>query len=345
MKQMIDVIHVGFPKTGTTWLQQNLLARNSGFACVGKPYLVSNDFRGLLNKFVSEDDFRFSAEHYRKVFEESLSENGKTYTEDQVKIISFELFSGGLYTGQGAKELLNRLFDTFGKTKILITIREQRAIIESHYRHYVRAGGGLHIREFLYKRNSPAVDTFGNQLLFDKFKYNRYINHCYELFGKDRVKVVPYELLRLRPNEFIAEILSFCDITNSDDALMDLKEKNPSFSYLGLQILRLVNQVLSTPQSDSPLFRPAYYMYRAIRSRVFEPVDQKVFGHVLNKKKFVNTNKYFPFEQWAKYLNPKFQEPDDRRTISEDIGDRFKESNQETAMMTNLPLGDLGYSL
>lgn len=343
MKSLVDVIHTGFPKTGTTWLQDNLLAQNSGFLCIGKPYLTSPKFRGFLNRLATENDFLFSAQKYQMEFEEHFLEANKYDITSRVRIISYELLSGEIYSGKGAKEALDRIHAIFGNVKILITIREQGAIIESLYKHYLRAGGSLHIREFLYRKNSPAVDEFGNQNVFDKYSYDRYIQYCQKLFGRDKVKVVPFELLRESVGEFVGEVLSFCEVALENPAFLEMPSKNPSLSFLGLIVLRLINQHVATPHSDSWFIRPAYYFFRPLRSRFYEPIDRGIFSRLSSNRKFIDSRKYFPHERFAKWLLPKLRSSDDNYSIREDIVSRFRESNQKTALLTGIDLESLGY--
>ena len=46
---LVDTIHIGFPKTATTWVQEKLLSSLPEVASLGKPYTVDINYREVLN--------------------------------------------------------------------------------------------------------------------------------------------------------------------------------------------------------------------------------------------------------------------------------------------------------
>lgn len=345
MNPLVDVIHVGFPRTGTTWVQVDFLPKVKNLACLGKPYLAGKEFRCLLNQFVGENALEFSGNNYRKDFENHIQRKKNYIKANRVKIISFELLTGELFSDHNAKEFADRIKETFGSMKILVTIREQSAMIESLYRYYVMAGGNLHIREFLYSRKSIATDIFKNQLLFRKFRYDKYFFYLEKLFGKNKIKLLPFELLEKSPIEFAKEFLDFCGVGLPEFQTVKTKKRRASHSFAGVSALRLFNQIVSTPWSDSPFFRPLDHFYSRFRTIVFSPFDKRLFSNLMAERKFTDYRKYFLWERVAKKLYPKFRDVDDFLTIRNDIRIRYQESNQNTVRLTGLDLGSLGYSV
>lgn len=341
MRPIVDVIHVGFPRTGTTWVQSNLLPNIDEFACIGKPYLVSFAFRELLNYFVSVDDFDFSPQFFQSAFQQEIEKHGNFFAPDKRRIISFELLSGELYSGWDAKRLIDRIWNTFGAPQIIVTIREQRDIIESLYRYYISGGGSLHLRDFLYKRNSPAVDVFGKEWLFNKFQYHKYITYCYEKFGKERVTVIPFEWLKTEPPRFAQRFLAACGINNKSETA-EHEKVHPALSYLGLSILRKFNQFVSTPLSDSDFFQPLYYSYTKF-SRAYSILDRMILSGISPSLRYIDMLKYPAWERLIKILRRDLRRIDDDWTIKQDIAERYGETNRITTGLTGLPLVELGY--
>ena len=212
-----------------------------------------------------------------------------TLSSGTVKLISYEFLTGReIYAGLDAKELLHRVFSVFGHVKIIITIREQRAMIESVYRHYVGSGGALHVRELLFKRSSPGVDGFGSRCLLAKFRYDNIIRHCGELFGEDRVKVFPHELIKSDPKSFVEAFASFLSVDVPSSFSDRSNPVNQSVSYTGIALMRWINQVVGTPLSDSPFLRLVPAMWTRFVFRLFLPVDRLVLRRWGSRKRFVD---------------------------------------------------------
>ena len=343
MKPIVDVFHIGYPKTGTTWLQNELLPRVDEFACLGKPYFRDLRFRDWLNDFVTRPQLDFSPEKARKEFLEILESSAQADDDKKTRIISFELLSGTLFAGYMSAEIALRLKETLGDAKIVVTIRSQSSMIESIYRHYVRAGGALHIRDFLYRRVSPAVDFMNKNMLFQKFEYDKYVSYLYELFGKDRVKVLAMETMFGEPERFASEFFEFCEVGNPPPIEWLHSQHNQSLSYFGLILMRIVHQIFSSPQSDSFVFRPFANLHRPFRKKIMTPLDKLFFRYLFPKKKFIDLPKYFLWERLAMLLFPQFRKEDRSMTIRQEIDKYFKESNRRTAEVTGEDLGRLGY--
>lgn len=345
MKAIVDVFHVGFPKTGTTWLQNELLPVVESFVCLGKPYSRGIKFRDWLINFVTESPLEFSADKAREEFIEILEQSKQIGDAGKIRIISYELLSAPLFNGYMLKEIAERIKKTFGDTRIVVTVRSQTTMLESLYRHYVRSGGSLGIRDFLYRRISPGVDYAGNKMLLRKLKYEPYIRFLIELFGEDNVKVLPMETMFQEPEKFAEEFFEFSGIDEPPPLPSFERKYNPSLSYFGVIIFRLINQIFSTPYSDSFLLRPFANLHRYFRKYIFTPIDRLLFRHFFPKRKFIDYRKYFPWERFAMLLFPKFQKKDRYWTIREEIENYYKESNRWTEEFSGQELGKFGYPI
>jgi len=120
------LIHVGFHKTGTTWLQKHLFASHSD---VFTP--LNHNKNRLSKKFVTGDDgyvlspFDYNEEAIRDELQSYIFEDQMDPTK--VKVISHERLSGHPHgAALDSKVIAERLKRTFPKAKILIVIREQK---------------------------------------------------------------------------------------------------------------------------------------------------------------------------------------------------------------------------
>ncbi len=343
-KPLVDAIHIGFPKTATTWLQTKIIPQIEGVISLGKPYLVEHAYRDALNEFTGCSSYDFSPERFHDAFRSLEQKNREKFSGGRKRLMSFELLSGEIYGGRDSKELIDRIYATFGKVRIIITIREQRAMIESVYRHYVSGGGGLHIRELLYKTMSPSVDVFGNQHLFDKFRYDKIIRYCQRLFGSEKVHVLLYEkIVRGESDAFVTDFLTALGIGSQEIDVPEAREHS-SLSYAGTNVLRFVNQIVCTPLSDSPFLRSlSSYYYRA-QPRLMLPVDRLVFARIFPTARFIEKKRKWVYVRLAKRILGRYDVLADGMSIADHIAEAYAESNAATAALTGIELANYGYA-
>lgn len=192
-----SVFHVGYPKTATTFLQERVFNREDlGVALGGgdesRAYLVEN--------YMVRDDYIFDSKSVRA----DLDELEKPQRErGLLPVWSEEMFLGAPAQRQyHGPQVQRKLAQTHGgDAKILITIREQRAMALSAYREYVRGGGRNPLRDFIGTRETkPAFSP----LLRESFlHYDRAVAAYMDSFGRERVLVLPIELLTSDPQRYL----------------------------------------------------------------------------------------------------------------------------------------------
>ena len=202
-EQVKLLIHVGYPKTGSSWIQKSLFQNSSaGFAPL---FGIDSITRGAIMKFlILPNALAFDPAQSLKHFQPAILE---VTTGGLVPVLSHERLAGTPHSGgYDSKELTNRLAEVFPRAKVLLVIREQRSMIVSTYKQYVRNGGPCSLRIYLHP---PRSD--GRMPLFDfqYFEYHRLVGYYQELFGLSNVLVLPYELFRDYPKEFGSRIMAF----------------------------------------------------------------------------------------------------------------------------------------
>ncbi len=176
------IIHIGFPKTATTWLQKHFFPKVQNFEYF-LPRVTNAEIIGV-------DPM------------DPLYDPSKWEKKDNI-IISNENFLGiGRISGFIRIGLANRLKEIFPKAHIVLFIRNQIDLIASEYSWSVKNSGCTFSPEkFFHFKNPHWHNTFEykpHHLMFD-----RVINLYKELFGNDYVHVFLYEDLKENPKEFI----------------------------------------------------------------------------------------------------------------------------------------------
>ena len=224
------LIHVGYHKTGTTFLQTGLFgSAEAGFA---SPWLQPDIRRDI----VLCSDFEWDAPDCRKRFETELrniEQLGLT------PVMSDERLSGSPHAGGfDSARTAHRLAEVFPDAKILIGIREQTDAIYSTYQQYVRNGGSAKIEKYLQPRHHAEIPQFR----FAHWHYHHLIALYQELFTHDCVLVLAYEQLRANSASWIEQIQAF--VGHSRNVPETNGERYPALSRMGIELKRHANRVL-----------------------------------------------------------------------------------------------------
>lgn len=192
MTYHIPLIHIGYVKTGSTWLQRHLMNnQEAGFMEVAtrasivhyliKPYILNydpNPIKEEVNKLM------------RKCQENSL-----------VPVVTHERLAGNpISGGYDGPIIADRLASLFPNGRILIVIREQRAHLRSIYNEYVNGGGSCSLAQFVCPPDGAKLPLFDFRFL----EFHRLIEYYYSRFGHQNVLVLPFEF-------FVCKPLAFCN--------------------------------------------------------------------------------------------------------------------------------------
>ena len=202
------LIHIGYPKSGSTSLQEFFEA-SKFFNLVASRTLNDknvNDFIKYLTQCDSINyDSRYASSLYHKANENCSSSVNK------IDVISEEIFTAGgiCYSDRGL--MAHRLKDLFDDAKILVIIRNQFSIIKSRYMHN--------------PTNINALPSFDKPLTFQDwfhqsalesersylgtYDYSKLVKYYQNIFGTKNVYVGLFEELVTNPNQFFHDLLNY----------------------------------------------------------------------------------------------------------------------------------------
>jgi len=298
------LIHVGFPKTGSTWLQEDMFSNPStGFWSpwtfeVKEQYLLSNPYR-------------FSAERARRLFQPGCDDAAR---RGLVPVITDEWLIGNQMSGDyRGKQIAEQLHATFPAAVVLIVIREQEAMLMSSYREYVQVGGGQTLEEFIGV--ASALPGFVPQCRLDHFEFDLAISHYRELFGDTRVIVEPFERMVADPIAFHARVAECAGARGSYQQPQQARN-------VGLR-----GATLTTRRALNNLVHPFGLNFtRGARRRRWIGRSAAVIGRML------------PASAHAR------QESDLRRRLHSHIEGYYAASNQRTSKLLGIDLAEFGYA-
>jgi Sulfotransferase domain len=311
------LIHIGYHKTGTKWLRGGLfLNKAAGYRWIDKD---TAPVRGLIRAHPLE----FDPEAARRDFEPLLAE---AETKRLMPVICWGRLAGQAFSGgYDTKEIADRLKAVFSDGRILVVVREQRSMIVSTYKQYVKAGGPCTVEDFL----QPGADQGWRIPLFDfeYFEYHRLLGYYRSLFGADNVLALPYEELVRDRRGFLARIGEFAGRPVPEEVLgemSDAKRRNPAQSALVLGATRVLNRF--GPRNElnpAPLVESSLVHGAATRMRKkLDPANLPATRGLAERS-----------------------ERSLKQAVAEAVGDRYVESNRITAELLGVDLAAYGWML
>ena len=304
------VVHIGYPKSGSTFLQRNVFPFLDGCEYLGLSGREKDETYDELSVFYNgvskSDSLNFSCEECREIAQRYLNKSNK-----ESVIFSHEALVSVLYAYPDAVVKAQRLHDVFqGDARIIMIVRNQQSILESQYRdhpfepHDIIRGKPVSFDEWYRQTKRLRYFRF-TDLVF----YDRLIDVYDGIFGKENVLVLPLELMKADPQEYAERLACFLNI-DSQKLLSCLQAPDANVGHSSG-----VNRL------------------RKIRRRI--PLNIE-FSRILPK---------FVYNFLRKVLVSSGKETFQiSEVVKKDIQETYKESNRVLEKRLGLALSDLGYS-
>lgn len=320
------IIHIGYAKAASSWTADMFRADGSQF------YLLLDDGRGrkMYEHIVSPNPLKFDPKEARKNLLSVVDDPDRRRDGREPVLASERLVGSWLTGGHDTREVADRLSAMFPDAKVLMVIREQKSMLSSVYRQYVRKGG-LRSPEGLFvprRALSPGDDVEnppgyerGPSFSFDFFEYDRIIEHYRQLFSPSNVLAIPLEVLKADMERYVEDIYEFAGVAPGEDFEPETGRTNVGINSFDVRIRRYLNPFLKRDYIND------YSPYQTGPTAL-------VCRGIL---------------KLAKGLAPRaVQESSDKRLegkIERIVGDRYKESNRRTHELIDYDLDDLGYDV
>jgi sulfotransferase family protein len=312
------LIHIGYHKTATNWFQEPFFGNPaSGYQWLGKKPLTHP-----LHRIIRDRPLNFDAVAVQRKFEQLIA---KAEAAGLVPVLSSPRLSGHSYSGgYDSKELADRLKQVFPEARILIVIREQRSMIASTYKQYVKAGGSCTLNQFLdpeWKRGF-RVPGFN----YSHFEYDLLIAYYQSQYGAENVLALPYELFVRDGRDFVERVAQFAGRPVPDEVLAEMpytQRFNPGRSALAVTIARPLNRISKrSDMNPAPLFGISSARVQVFRNRILgaDLLHWPVIRALASR-----------------------HETRFRLSVEKAVGDRYVQSNRTTAELTGVDLAEYGW--
>ncbi len=205
------VFHPGAPKCATTYLQERVFANAPDVACLGRPNHSTPGYQDFKAALLHGEDMQDVERAYDALIGTASDDNalsGKIVISDET-----------IFNVRSHMYVAERLRRCNEDVDILITTRDQRSALTSLYQRHAyklkdapRPYSGRHVSfknwmELVMRKGEPRFDFWK--------AYQGYAG----VFGRDRVHVVPQELLTSDPEEMrrIVSAILGVQISSIDD--------------------------------------------------------------------------------------------------------------------------------
>lgn len=341
---MIDLVHIGDYKTGTTWLQRYAFQQHPELIYIDNPAIYPR-IASLFYELVDTRDLNFDPISLRERFQseiEMIDCSGKKL------VVSREALSGGYLSGENFLRIAKRLRAVFGPMKVLIVIREQLSMLVSTYSQYVKMGGTLTLQDFVF-------DPIVSKDLLRRLQYENQIHAYYEIFGTDQVMVKLYEELRCDNSGFLKDIFAFTGCKDTCFQPEVTGVTNPSLTSIGVVAQRWLNRLTRTHFNPGANIFPLDKLIAALlpdtkKQRLLRSAQIQLPGTVVTENSEVylryaiNMGLNLRFSQWCENIRigQKIKLPEDMR---EQLYSVFAPGNNILANKYGLAVDKYGWVL
>ncbi|RLF30481.1 MAG: hypothetical protein DRJ99_02410 [Thermoplasmata archaeon] len=248
------ILHLGMPKTGSTFLQWDFFryARDINF-------LFKKEGLKKLLMEIRNIDKDIDYEEIKQKFSQYL-------VNDKPNLVSEE----NLYCSMWDKRddrfiLLDRIKHIFPNAKIIIGIRDKKKALVSWYKQYVAVGGTFSFDDF--------IDKVMN---LNKLNYEPYIQKLHELFGADNVFVFTMSDLIKNRNETVRKL---CEFIGCQIPQYKVWKRNVGYGKNQLKISLFLNQFFKSELNERGVpypYKKFFLPHRIVfQSRLFSWIPRK----------------------------------------------------------------------
>lgn len=300
------LIHIGLHKTGTSWLQDRLSRRH------GRDLHYCGPGELVRHTLIVPGIPDFDPEAARA----ALAPLGEAAAAAGLPlVISDEALAGLPFHRQFLRELvLERIAQTFPEAQLMISLREQAAVIHSIYGQYLRFGYTSSLREFLAEPEPGS--SFRAVLDRSYYDYARLLDHLSASGLAERTWLIPMEAMLRDSALFFAEFGRRIgrDLA-PEEAGTEARVVNPTWSPPAMWLARQANRFRS---QDSRWQKPrnGFFYANNLANRLDRLVPKATAKQLLAR---------------------------DRALVTELLGETYTASNSAFAQATGLDLGAFGY--
>lgn len=285
------LIHVGYPRTASTFLQEYVFVKNNDINYLGRIGKIKNenwqpyhDIEYLISTCNENEYDKIKASTLIPLLDKI------NFSNEKINVISHEGFTRStrfnLFDGKNNLRTVERLvdlFSLFGNVRIMLCIRKQESIIASHMTSFYQFFkpynfGLLNLILVLYNL------SIKNKFILDNFKYSDIVNYL-TTNEHNRSLILFYEELKFDKKKFLVKISKFLKIKNTflkeNRIINSSNKKNQkiNISIFNKFTKNITNKITNFTKyksylssiSDFIFIKISYFFpYKTLRSKIYD---------------------------------------------------------------------------
>jgi hypothetical protein len=261
------LLHVGYHKTATSWMQQRLFVPEHGFRQVARHAEAWKHVVGVHGLMFDP-----------KAMQQAIAQGMTELREGEVPVVSSEILSGHpFYGGMSSDVFAQRLKQIAPDARILISVRHQRKMLTSVYMQYLSRGGTMSPATFF--AGDPDLGFYGFRP--ENFEYHRLVALYQQLFGAENVHVLSQESLARDMDGASLAVARFAGNLRFEKVLPTHRAVYaPSYPEYAVPILRRINKFQKSVLTPAPVIgvgRTPGGLYRLVGAGMRRPPFQALF--------------------------------------------------------------------
>lgn len=258
--------HIGFHKTGTTWLQNEVFLNTGYFNLLNNHIKPWDDI--LIDYLVTSNPNDFEPAKLFEIVNQRIK-------KDKINIISAERLSGHPYSGgYDSRFIAEKIYKTFPKAKIIIVTRDYKSLTISTFKQIVKQGYPGSFNNYVNNNNwfLPRPSKF-------YFKNDNTVKLYKDLFNPNDILVLNFNTFKDHKKKYLDLIAAFFGISLSLNKGQQNKIINKAYSNQRIRAMILLNKFRKTEYNQFPLI--------VLNKKVIN-IMSKIISPLFSKKKFKN---------------------------------------------------------
>ena len=252
------IIHAGYHKTGTTFINRKFFAKHADIHHLGKPYSEDSPIRELVDRLLGEKPY--DPVRCKKLYDEFIL---------PIQTNKIIIISDGRIIKQNDKNspkpIPERILDLTEEVRVIVVIRKQYEYLKSLYVQHI--GSNNEKRSFDEWFDSNWLK---GSMLKSRLDYFVQIKIYFDILGRDKVGIFLYEQLRDDHEQFVNNLCNFigCNVPKADNQdentrplnqrmtnLHRLINKNSAIYFVVKILKKIIPKKLSKLISNSVFYR------------------------------------------------------------------------------------------
>lgn len=218
---MSGIFHIGYHKTGSTFLQKYFFPRSNA-----KAYVSGEMVNRITEPYVGD----FDAQEFRS---QVLDQYGENFLLSSENLIGDPL--SGACNGMTIQQHAARIHEAFPDSSVVLFVREQVQMIQSIYAQYVKYGGTYPLGRLLDECRNVAPF-----FCYEYYEYDRTIEILKKSFAPNKVFVYDFREMRNDLPAFLHRLNDELDLQVTDFSNLD-RQANVSMRKNTCRLVRALN--------------------------------------------------------------------------------------------------------